>query len=104
MNFMHMQLMCESMSRFCESFGAFLYGMEVNAFCVDFPEVSCCAPLGGMGYWEQEEGRGLTGGWGMGRHPLSRVSSERRRRSSRRRRSLPAARPGGDGGAIMRRR
>ncbi|KAF8423354.1 DASH complex subunit Dam1-domain-containing protein [Tirmania nivea] len=37
-NFMDLQLMQESMSRFCESFSAFLYGMEVNAFCVDFTE------------------------------------------------------------------
>jgi DASH complex subunit Dam1 len=39
-NFMHLQLMHESLSRFEESFGAFLYGLNMNAFCVDFPEVS----------------------------------------------------------------
>ena len=38
-NLMHLQLMHESMSRFNESFSAFLYGLNVNAFCVDFPEV-----------------------------------------------------------------
>lgn len=38
-NFMHLQLMHESLSRFNESFAAFLYGMNMNAFCVDFPEV-----------------------------------------------------------------
>lgn len=38
-NFMHMQLMHESLSRFNESFAGFLYGMNMNAFCVDFPEV-----------------------------------------------------------------
>ena len=37
-NFMHLQLMHESLSRFNESFAAFLYGMNMNAFCVDFPE------------------------------------------------------------------
>lgn len=37
-NFMHLQLMHESLSRFEESFASFLYGMNMNAFCVDFPE------------------------------------------------------------------
>jgi DASH complex subunit DAM1 len=37
-NFMHMQLMHESLARFGESFAAFLYGLNVRAFCVDFPE------------------------------------------------------------------
>ncbi|MCJ1425392.1 DASH complex subunit dam1 [Sticta canariensis] len=40
-NFMHLQLMHESLSRFNESFASFLYGLNMNAFCVDFPE----APL-----------------------------------------------------------
>ena len=40
-NFMHLQLMHESLARFTEDFGSLLYGMNVNAFCVDFPEVSC---------------------------------------------------------------
>lgn len=39
-NFMHLQLMHESLSRFNESFASFLYGMNMNAFCVDFPEVN----------------------------------------------------------------
>ena len=38
-NLMHLQLMHESLSRFNESFASFLYGMNMNAFCVDFPEV-----------------------------------------------------------------
>ncbi|CEN59639.1 Putative DASH complex component Dam1 [Aspergillus calidoustus] len=37
-NFMHLQLMHESLTRFTESFAGFLYGMNMNAFCVDFPE------------------------------------------------------------------
>jgi DASH complex subunit DAM1 len=41
-NFMHLQLMHESLSRFSESFASFLYGLNMNAFCVDFPEV--CGP------------------------------------------------------------
>lgn len=39
-NMMHFQLMHESLARFSESFGSFLYGLNMNAFCVDFPEVS----------------------------------------------------------------
>lgn len=39
-NFMHLQLMHESLSRFSESFASFLYGLNMNAFCVDFPEVA----------------------------------------------------------------
>lgn len=35
---MHLQLMHESLSRFSENFAAFLYGLNMNAFCVDFPE------------------------------------------------------------------
>jgi hypothetical protein len=38
-NFMQLQLMHESLARFSESFAGFLYGMNMNAFCVDFPEV-----------------------------------------------------------------
>ncbi|EZF10067.1 hypothetical protein H112_08605 [Trichophyton rubrum D6] len=37
-NFVHLQLMHESLSRFNESFASFLYGLNMNAFCVDFPE------------------------------------------------------------------
>ena len=39
-NMMHFQLMHESLARFSESFASFLYGLNMNAFCVDFPEVS----------------------------------------------------------------
>jgi DASH complex subunit DAM1 len=38
-NFMHLQLMHESLARFADCFAAFLYGLNMNAFCVDFPEV-----------------------------------------------------------------
>ncbi|KAK7193120.1 hypothetical protein DPSP01_007540 [Paraphaeosphaeria sporulosa] len=37
-NFVHLQLMHESLARFSESFASFLYGLNMNAFCVDFPE------------------------------------------------------------------
>ncbi|KKO96754.1 hypothetical protein THAR02_11139 [Trichoderma harzianum] len=38
-NMMHFQLIDESLARFGESFASFLYGLNMNAFCVDFPEV-----------------------------------------------------------------
>ncbi|KAI7192782.1 hypothetical protein KC352_g21318 [Hortaea werneckii] len=37
-NFMHLQLLNESIARFNEDFGGFLYGMNMSAFCIDFPE------------------------------------------------------------------
>ncbi|KAI0016365.1 DASH complex subunit Dam1-domain-containing protein [Xylariomycetidae sp. FL0641] len=37
-NMMHFQLMHESLARFSESFASFLYGLNMNAFCVDFSE------------------------------------------------------------------
>lgn len=43
-NMMHFQLMHESLARFSESFASFLYGLNMNAFCVDFPEV-CLSKL-----------------------------------------------------------
>jgi DASH complex subunit DAM1 len=38
-NFIHLQMMQESLVNFSESFAGFLYGLNMNAFCVDFPEV-----------------------------------------------------------------
>lgn len=43
-NFVALQLMHESLARFSESFAGFLYGMNMNAFCVDFPEVRSSLP------------------------------------------------------------
>ncbi|KAL1861810.1 DASH complex subunit dam1 [Diaporthe australafricana] len=37
-NMMHFQLMHESLARFSESFASFMYGLNMNAFCVDYPE------------------------------------------------------------------
>lgn len=42
---MHFQLMHESLARFSEDFASFLYGLNMNAFCVDFPEVCHYAML-----------------------------------------------------------
>lgn len=44
-NFMHLQLLNESLNRFNECFGGFLYGLNMSAFCVDFPEVREHKPL-----------------------------------------------------------
>ncbi|TKW59981.1 DASH complex subunit DAM1 [Colletotrichum tanaceti] len=41
-NMMHFQLMHESLARFSESFASFLYGLNMNAFCVDFQEDYGC--------------------------------------------------------------
>lgn len=38
-NWMHLQLLHESLGRFGEDFAGFLYGLNLVAFCVDFPEV-----------------------------------------------------------------
>lgn len=35
---MHLQLLHESIARFNENFASFLYGLNMSAFCVDFPE------------------------------------------------------------------
>lgn len=37
-NFQDLQVMHDSLSRFNENFASFLYGLNMNAFCVDFPE------------------------------------------------------------------
>jgi DASH complex subunit DAM1 len=44
-NFMHLQVMHESLARFSENFASFLYGLNMNAFCVDFPEASSAGYL-----------------------------------------------------------
>lgn len=41
-NFRDFQIMHESISRFNESFAGFLYGLNVNAYCVEFPEAPEC--------------------------------------------------------------
>ena len=56
-NMMHLQLMHESLSRFSESFASFLYGLNMNAFCVDFPEVGVFHRLRG---WYVGKGDFLT--------------------------------------------
>jgi DASH complex subunit DAM1 len=46
-NFMHVQLIHESLARFSENFASFLYGLNMNAFCVDFPEAG---PINRFGF------------------------------------------------------
>jgi DASH complex subunit DAM1 len=45
-NFAQLQVMHESLARFSESFAGFLYGLNMNAFCVDFPEVKINFEIG----------------------------------------------------------
>lgn len=37
-NFLDLKVLDESVSRFNENFASFLYGLNMSAFCVDFPE------------------------------------------------------------------
>jgi DASH complex subunit DAM1 len=59
-NFLQLQLMHESLARFSESFAGFLYGMNMNAFCVDFPEVRDRRPMSGR-HWSRCNVKLLTG-------------------------------------------
>lgn len=61
-NLLHLQLLQDSLSRFNENFGSLLYGLNMNAFTVDFTE----AP-GSESFrrWGKEEGRE---GVGYGHH------------------------------------
>ena len=43
-----MQIMHDSLSRFSESFASFLYGLNMNAFCVDFTEVCLFESFNGI--------------------------------------------------------
>jgi DASH complex subunit DAM1 len=78
-NLMHLQIMHESLARFSENFGAFLYGLNMNAFCVDFGEVSSFQLGEGRREWGKE-GRGLI--WVIHRHRL-RIPSGGRGRARR---------------------
>lgn len=40
LNFMNLQVLNDSLARFSENFASFLYGLNMNAFTTDFPEVS----------------------------------------------------------------
>ncbi|KAK3305717.1 DASH complex subunit Dam1-domain-containing protein [Chaetomium strumarium] len=54
-NMMHFQLMHESLARFSESFASFLYGLNMNAFCVDFPEAPMAESFRRMKLKEEEQ-------------------------------------------------
>ncbi|KAK3942079.1 DASH complex subunit DAM1 [Diplogelasinospora grovesii] len=58
-NMMHFQLMHESLARFSESFASFMYGLNMNAFCVDFPEGPIPESFRRMKQ-QEESGGGLT--------------------------------------------
>ena len=45
-NFEQLQEMHSSLARFSESFASFLYGLNMNAFCNEFPQVLTYASMG----------------------------------------------------------
>lgn len=53
-NMMHLQLMHESLSRFSENFASFLYGLNMNAFCVDFPEAPIADSFQRANRWTEQ--------------------------------------------------
>ncbi|KIN00980.1 hypothetical protein OIDMADRAFT_103683 [Oidiodendron maius Zn] len=59
-NFMHLQLMHESLARFSENFASFLYGLNMNAFCVDFPEAPIADSFKRAREQEERRGQGTT--------------------------------------------
>jgi DASH complex subunit DAM1 len=64
---LHLQLMHESLARFTESFGAFLYGLNMNAFCVDFVEAPVQESFVRAERWEGQQNLGASiGGGGDG--------------------------------------
>jgi DASH complex subunit DAM1 len=69
-NFMHLQLMHESLARFGESFASFLYGLNVRAFCVDFPEAPVKESL------ERWKDKMSAAGGGLGSPEKSRLGEE----------------------------
>jgi len=74
-NFMHLQLMHESISRFSENFAAFLYGLNMNAFCVDFPEAPIADSFRRAKMLEEMD----AGGFGAERSPVPPSSTVRNR-------------------------
>ncbi|KAK3496094.1 DASH complex subunit Dam1-domain-containing protein [Neurospora crassa] len=67
-NMMHFQLMHESLARFSEDFASFLYGLNMNAFCVDFPEGPLTESFKRMK--EKEEREAAAGGGGQGQNNM----------------------------------
>ncbi|KAK1775910.1 DASH complex subunit Dam1-domain-containing protein [Copromyces sp. CBS 386.78] len=64
-NMMHFQLMHESLARFSEDFASFLYGLNMNAFCVDFPEGPLTESFKRM---KEKEEREVANGGGQGQN------------------------------------
>ena len=62
---MHFQLMHESLARFSEDFASFLYGLNMNAFCVDFPEGPLTESFKRMREKEEREGAAMGQGHGQ---------------------------------------
>lgn len=71
-NMLHLQILHESIARFNENFASFLYGLNMSAFCVDFPEAPGTESFkrakegGGYAGVSASPGRGLGQGYGTG--------------------------------------
>lgn len=63
-NFMHLQLLHESLARFSENFASFLYGLNMNAFCVDFGEAPVSESFARQRDGNLRSGIGATGVFG----------------------------------------
>ncbi|PUU73603.1 DASH complex subunit Dam1-domain-containing protein, partial [Tuber borchii] len=61
-NMADMQIMHDSLSRFSESFASFLYGLNMNAFCVDFTEAPVQESFKRVEEHEATLGRSVGGG------------------------------------------
>lgn len=59
-NMMHFQIMHESLSRFSESFASFLYGVNMNAFCVEFPEAPASESFKRARQMEEQQATGAS--------------------------------------------
>lgn len=71
---MHFQLMHESLSRFSESFASFLYGLNMNAFCVDFPEAPIPESFRRAKEREEQEQGTYTREWSQGAGTLIKIT------------------------------
>jgi DASH complex subunit DAM1 len=60
-NMLHLQIMTESLSRFEDSFASFLYGLGMNAFCVDWMEMPGAESFKIMDSRNRREAMGIGG-------------------------------------------
>ena len=67
---LHLQILHESIARFNENFASFLYGLNMSAFCVDFPEAPGAESFRRTREQQGHGGGGRSGfGYGYGQRP-----------------------------------